>query len=70
MKKVLKQPLPEIGIEEFGASNLIIAVRPYVLPDDYWEVYYDVMDRIKSVYHLNGIGINFAEGHQIGMVGK
>lgn len=70
MEKVLNQPVPEIGIEEFGASNLIVAVRPYVLPDDYWEVYYDVMDRIKSVYHLNGIGINFAEGQQIGMVGK
>ncbi len=70
MDKVLKDPLPEIGIEEFGASNLIVAVRPYVLPDDYWEVYYEAMDRIKTVYNMNGIGINFAEGQQIGKVGR
>jgi small conductance mechanosensitive channel len=68
--KILKNPSPEIGIEEFGETNLIIAVRPYVLPDDYWEVYYDVMSRIKTVYHENKISIAFQEGMELGRVGE
>lgn len=67
--EVLDEPAPEIGIEEFGENNLIINVRPYVKPDDYWMVYYDVMANIKKLYHENGIGITFAEGHDTGKVG-
>lgn len=70
MSAVLKDPGVEIGIESFGETNLVLSVRPYVHPDDYWEVYYDVMARIKSVYHQNGIGIGYAEGYEVGKVGK
>jgi len=70
MDKVLKNPTPEIGIEEFGDTNIVLSVRPYVLPDDYWSVYYDVMSKIKTVYHDNGIGIAFQEGIEVGPVGK
>ncbi len=67
--KILKSPIPEIGIEEFGETNMVVSVRPYVVPDDYWSVYYDVMSRIKAVYHRNGIGIAFQEGIEVGKVG-
>ena len=70
MDKVLKNPTPEIGIEEFGETNIVLSVRPYVLPDDYWSVYYDVMSKIKTVYHDNGIGIAFQEGIEVGPVGR
>jgi small conductance mechanosensitive channel len=70
MDKILKDPAPEIGIEEFGETNLIIAVRPYVLPDDYWEVYYDAMSRIKMVYHNNNISVAYQEGLELGKVGN
>lgn len=70
MNNVLKTPEPEIGIEEFGPSNLVISVRPYVLPDDYWKAYYEVMSRIKTLYHENGVGITFADGYETGKVGK
>jgi len=70
ISKVLKDPAPEIGIESFGDTNLEISVRPYVDPDDYWEVYYEVMARIKAIYNENGIGIGYAEGYELGKVGK
>lgn len=70
MDSILKEPVPEIGIEEFGETNLIIAVRPYVLPDDYWKVYYEVMSNIKSLYHKHNIGVAFQDGIELGKVGK
>jgi small conductance mechanosensitive channel len=69
MPKILKNPPPEIGIESFGDSNLTLNVRPYVHPDDYWEIYFEVMARIKSIYSENGIGITYAEGFDTGKVG-
>ena len=69
MPEILENPAPEIGIEEFGQTNLVINIRPYVRPDDYWKVYYEVMANIKKVYSENGIGITFAEGYETGKVG-
>lgn len=62
MDRVLKTPPPEIGIETFGDSNLIISVRPYVLPDDYWSVYHEIMAELKSLYYKHGISISFQDG--------
>ncbi|MBK9733517.1 MAG: mechanosensitive ion channel [Saprospiraceae bacterium] len=59
MDLILKNPIPEIGIESFGDRHLVISIRPYVLPDNYWEVYYMVMARIKKVYHDNNISVAF-----------
>jgi small conductance mechanosensitive channel len=69
MPEILDEPAPEIGIEEFGGTNLVINVRPYVRPDDYWKVYYDVMAKIKKLYNENGIGITFSDSYAIGKVG-
>jgi len=70
MDKVLPAPAPEIGIESFSDTNMVISIRPYVHPDDYWDVYYEVMARIKAIYHDHGIGIGYAEGYQTGPVGR
>ncbi|KXK36482.1 MAG: mechanosensitive ion channel family protein [Saprospiraceae bacterium] len=70
MDKVLKEPVPEVGIEEFGETNLVVAVRPYVHPDHYWEVYYDTMARVKRLYHEHGLKIGFQEGLELHEVGN
>ncbi|MBC7886092.1 MAG: mechanosensitive ion channel family protein [Saprospiraceae bacterium] len=70
MDSVLKVPVPEIGIESFGAHHLIISVRPYVHPDMYWTVYYEVMSGIKAFYHANNISIAVPDGVELSRVGK
>lgn len=67
--KVLKDPAPEIGIESFDSHSVILAVRPYVLPDDYWEVYYDTYALIKSAFNRNNIKVAYSEGVEIGDIG-
>lgn len=39
---VLKAPATEIGIERFDSHNILVAVRPFVHPDDYWDEIFEV----------------------------
>ena len=69
MPKVLQYPAPHVGIEEFGPTNITLSIRPSVHPDDYWDVYYEVMEGLKKLYNENGIGFTYADGHDTGKVG-
>ena len=66
---VLNDPLPEIGIETFESHNIVLAVRPYVVPDDYWEVYYMAYEKIKAAFSTHGIKVAYSEGVEIGRIG-
>ena len=67
--KILTDPAPEIGIELFDSHNVVLAVRPYVKPDDYWEVYFEVYERIKAAFNANKIKVAYSEGVEIGNIG-
>lgn len=68
--KILSEPAPEVGIEAFESHNLLIAVRPYVIPDDYWEVYFEVYQRIKAAFHDERIKVAYSEGVELGPIGS
>lgn len=68
--KILDTPEPEIGIIRFEAYSVVVAVRPYVLPDNYWEVYYESYARIKTAFSENNISIAYADGLAFGKIGK
>ncbi len=67
--KVLQDPAPEVGIEQYDSHSIILAVRPYVVPDDYWEVTFEAYRRIKAAFHRNGIAVAYSEGVEMGQVG-
>lgn len=67
--KVLSDPQPEIGIETFDSHNIVLAVRPYVIPDDYWDVYYSAYERIKAAFSANDVRVAYSEGVEIGKIG-
>lgn len=68
--KVLKNPAPEIGIQTYDSHSIILGVRPYVNPDDYWEVTFDVHRRIKAAFHDHNIKVAYSEGVEIGNIGN
>jgi len=68
--KVLNDPVPEIGIETFESHNIVLAVRPYVEPDDYWDVYYKAYEKIKAAFNSNDIKVAYSEGVEIGKIGE
>ncbi len=53
--KVLKDPAPSVNILEYGESAIVLAVRPYALPADYWDVYFNSYEIIRSTLVENGI---------------
>jgi len=60
---------PEIGIETYDSHNLVLAVRPFVRPDDFWEVTFDVHERIKAAFSKKGIKVAYSEGVEMGSIG-
>ncbi|MDU6116071.1 MAG: mechanosensitive ion channel [Paeniclostridium sordellii] len=58
-KRILSDPEPIIGLSTLGDSAMQIIARPWVKTDDYWDVYYDVMEKVKIKFDENNIEIPF-----------
>ncbi len=68
--KVLQNPPVEIGIADFDSHSLLVMVRPYVKPDDYWEVTFKSHEVLKKALHEKGIKVPYSEGIEYGRFGK
>ncbi|MEG0857794.1 MAG: mechanosensitive ion channel [Terrisporobacter sp.] len=58
-KRILQDPTPIIGLNTLGDNAMQIAARPWVKTDDYWDVYFDVMEKVKTKFDENNIEIPF-----------
>ncbi len=67
---VLKEPAPEVGIENFDTHNIQLTVRPYVHPDDYWKGIFEVHREVKAAFNRNGIKMAYSEGVELGTIGE
>ena len=59
--KVLKDPAPAVTVANLGDSSVDLAVRPHVLPEDYWDVYFYVYEEGKIALDKAGITIPFPQ---------
>lgn len=66
---VLEEPEPQVGIERFDTHHIVLAVRPYVLPENYWDGIFETYSRIKAAFHDHRIMVAYAEGVELGPVG-
>ncbi len=66
---VLKTPAPEVGIESFDSHSVLIAVRPYVRPDNYWVGIFEVHRAVKAAFHEHNIQVAYSEGMELGRIG-
>jgi small conductance mechanosensitive channel len=69
MPLVLKTPEPQVGIESFDSFYVQVSIKPYVLPDDYSNVTYDVKARIKAAFSEHNIKVTYPESVKFGEVG-
>jgi small conductance mechanosensitive channel len=60
-KRVLAEPEYLIGLSELADSSVNFVVRPWVNTDDYWNVYFDLMEKIKIELDANEIGIPYPQ---------
>lgn len=60
-EKILKDPAPFIRLVAQAASSLDYTFRVWCNGTDYWEVYFDMMERVKEAFDANGISIPFQQ---------
>ena len=59
--RILKTPAPTVAVSELGDSSVNFVVRPWVKPTDYWNVYFDVTEKLKTALEANGLTIPFTQ---------
>ncbi|OPJ54714.1 mechanosensitive ion channel family protein [Alkalithermobacter paradoxus] len=59
--RILNDPNPIIGVLEFGDNSINIVARPWVKTEDYWPVYFDIMEKVKYEFDKNEIEIPYPQ---------
>jgi small conductance mechanosensitive channel len=59
--KVLAEPAPQIAVSNLGESSVDLIVRPWCVPDDYWDVYFDLTHQLKEGLEAAGCSIPFPQ---------
>ncbi len=54
---VLTDPAPDVEILEFNLAGPVLAVRPYVNNDNYWQVYFDTNRVIRDTFGEAGFPV-------------
>lgn len=59
--RVLAEPAPVVAVKELGESSVNFVVRPWVNAADYWDVYFDMIEKIKVALDSADITIPFPQ---------
>ncbi len=70
LPQVVKDPLPDVGIQNFDSHSVQLLVRPYVEPDQYWSVVFESNRAIKKAFSENNIKVAYSEGVEMGSIGE
>ncbi len=58
-----------IGIETYDSHNILLTVRPYIHPDEYWEATFEINGLIKKAFSDNNVKAAYSEGVELGPIG-
>jgi len=59
--RILKDPAPTVAVSELADSSVNFVVRPWVKAEDYWSVYFDLLEKIKTRFDEKGISIPYPQ---------
>ena len=59
--RILKDPTPTVGLMEMGDSSINFAFRPWVKCEDYWDLFFELQERIKVRFDEENITIPFPQ---------
>ncbi|MEM9687364.1 MAG: mechanosensitive ion channel domain-containing protein, partial [Bacteroidota bacterium] len=59
--KVLADPAPGVFVAELADSAVNLAVRPYTTVEDYWDVYFGILEKCKMALDAAQIEIPFPQ---------
>ena len=59
--KIMDSEPVTVEIEKFDESNVLLAVRPYATPEDYWDVCFQSYKEIKKALGAANIAIPYLQ---------
>ena len=59
--RILREPTPVVAVGNLGASSIDFFVRPWVASADYWDVLYDLNERVVAAFAQHDITIPFPQ---------
>ncbi|MGI9483218.1 MAG: mechanosensitive ion channel family protein [Hyphomicrobiales bacterium] len=59
--RVLKEPAPVIGVSELADSSVNLICFPWVKTEDYWEVLWELQQKVKERFDEVGLSIPFPQ---------
>ncbi|MFO7723822.1 MAG: mechanosensitive ion channel [Bacteroidales bacterium] len=59
--RILKEPEPFVGVGNLGDSSVDLTTRVWVKSPDYWDVFFDINEKIKKSFDSQGITIPFPQ---------
>jgi len=60
-ERILNDPAPVVAVGELGASSVDFVVRPWVATADYWNVRWDLLEKVKLAFDENKVSIPFPQ---------
>lgn len=59
--RILVEPTPLVAVSELGESSVEFVIRPWVASAEYWDVRYDLLEKIKIGFDQRGFSIPFPQ---------
>ncbi len=59
--RVLKDPVPQIVVLGLDDSSVKLGIRPFVKGEEYWPVFWDMTERLKTGFDAAGISMPFPQ---------
>jgi len=60
-ERVLTEPAPFVGVGELGDNSVNFTFRAWVKSADYWDVHFDILERVKLTFDEKGISIPYPQ---------
>ena len=60
-ERVLAEPAPFVAVSELGDSSVNFVFRAWVKTEDYWDVYFAMLEKVKLTFDEKGISIPFPQ---------
>lgn len=60
-KRIMTDPEPFIAVSELADSSVNLAVRVWAKKEDYWDIFFDITEKVKKTFDAQNISIPYPQ---------
>jgi small conductance mechanosensitive channel len=60
-ERILREPAPFVAVSELADSSVNFVTRAWVKSEDYWDVHFDLLEKVKLTFDEKGISIPYPQ---------